>query len=113
MSKTLALSEYNKRASQSLTLKELEVIEGMRSFPKEKIAAAFSTLCNKDVGLKDVELLLLILSLIDAMTPQLTLNKILPGNSSPVWPRHPYVVGDGPFRSSFNALDGIGYAVDL
>ncbi len=69
MSKTIALQEYNKRASCPLDAAEFDLIEGMKSFGTERVAGAFAALTGRELELKDVELAILILDLLSALTP--------------------------------------------
>lgn len=99
MNKTIALAEYNKRADTVLNAKELDLFEGMKSFPPEKISEAFSLLSDRKLNLKDVKLLILILDLVEALTPPAMLIRD-PGTSSPFnWPvRNPVQ----PYRQTYD-----------
>lgn len=89
MNKNVVLVQFNKRVKPGITGSELDLIVGMKDYSPEKICSAFSMLSGKDLGLKDVELLLLIIDLAKA----LEVNPVIPrsdpfgpGRSSPGWP---------------------------
>lgn len=90
MNKNVVLAQFNKRVKAELTGSELDLIVGMKDYSPEKICSAFSLLSGKDLGLKDVELLLLIIDLAKALeintriTPRI--DPFSPGSSSPGWP---------------------------
>lgn len=98
MSKTISLREYNKRASVTLNAKELDLIEGMKSFGEEKVVGAFTALTGRDISEDDVKLAILILELSEALTPPvMTVRDPLVGSPS-IWPRtpsQPYTLGAG------------------
>lgn len=73
MNKTIALREFNKRASVTLDAKEFDLIEGMKSFDKEKVLGAFIALTSREITVADVELAILIIELSEALTPPATL----------------------------------------
>lgn len=73
MNKTIALREFNKRASVKLDSKEFDLIEGMKSFDKEKVMNAFIALTGREIEQGDIELALLIIELSEALTLPATL----------------------------------------
>ncbi len=91
MNKQLVLVQFNKRSTANLTSKDLDVIVGMKGYSMEKIASAFCMLSGKDLGLKDLELLFLIIDLAEALTPAPVItpriNPFGPGQTgTPSWP---------------------------
>ena len=119
MNKTIALVEFNKRASVQLNAKEFDLIEGMKSFDEEKVLNAFIALTGREIGQEDIKLAILIIELSAALTPPAMLirDPNLGGSSSIPWPRSPQPYtqryGDGIMCGSRSALDSIGSAVDL
>lgn len=115
MNKTIALREFNKRASVKLDSKEFDLIEGMKSFDKEKVMNAFIALTGREIGQEDIKLAILIIELSEALTPPLIRDPQLGGSPSMPWPRSPYTqrFGDGIMCGSRSALDSVGSAVDL
>lgn len=88
MNKTIALVEFNKRASVTLNEKEFDLIEDMMSFDKEKVQGAFITLTGREVTVADIDLAILIIELSKALTPpMLTIrDPQLGGSPSLPWP---------------------------
>lgn len=89
MNKNVVLVQFNKRSGTKLTSKDLDVIVGMKGYSTEKVASAFSMLSGKDLGLKDLELLFLIIELAEELTPPVLMPRtdpFTPGRSSPGWP---------------------------
>lgn len=120
MNKTIALVEFNKRASVQLDAKEFDLIEGMKSFDEEKVLNAFIALTGREITADDVKLAILIIDLSAALTPPAVLirDPQLGGSPSLPWPRspiQPYTqrYGDGIMCGSRSALDSVGSAVDL
>ena len=117
MNKTIALVEFNKRASVQLNASEFDLIEGMKSFDEEKVLNAFIALTGREITADDVKLAILILDLSAALTPPAVLirDPQLGGSPSIPWPRSPYTqrYGDGIMCGSRSALDSVGSAVDL
>lgn len=69
MNKTIALVEFNKRASVQLNAAEFDLIEGMKSFDEEKVLNAFIALTGREITADDIKLAILILDLSAALTP--------------------------------------------
>lgn len=117
MNKTIALREFNKRASVKLDSKEFDLIEGMKLFSEEKIHGAFIALTGREISVEDIKLAILIIELSVALTPPAMLirDPNLGGSPSIPWPRSPYTqrFGDGIMCGSRSALDSVGSAVDL
>lgn len=119
MNKTIALREFNKRASVKLDSKEFDLIEGMKSFDKEKVMNAFIALTGREIGQEDIKLAILIIELSEALTPPTLMirDPNLGGSPSIPWPRSPQPYtqryGDGIMCGSRSALDSVGSAVDL
>lgn len=121
MNKTIALREFNKRASVKLDAKEFDLIEGMKSFEKEKVLGAFIALTGREITVEDIKLAILIIELSEALTPPTTLIRDpRPGDSPFNWPVmtnpvQPYrqTFGDGVVCRSNSPLDTIGSACDL
>ena len=91
MNKTIALREFNKRASVKLDSKEFDLIEGMKSFDKEKVMNAFIALTGREISVEDIKLAILIIELSEALTPPAVLirDPQLGGSPSLPWPRSP------------------------
>lgn len=91
MNKNVVLVQFNKRTKAGLIGSELDLIVGMKGYNPEKICSAFSLLSGKDLGLKDLELLLLIIDLEEALRPpSLNIPVVNPwgpgGTGTPRWP---------------------------
>jgi len=88
MNKTIALKEFNKRASVVLNEKEFDLIEDMMAFDKEKVQGAFIALTGREVTVADIDLAILIIELSKALTPPvLTIrDPQLGGSPSLPWP---------------------------
>jgi hypothetical protein len=89
MNKHAVIQQFNKRSNLVINAKELELIDSMKGFSSEKICSAFSTLTGRDMGLKDLELLLLIIELAEALTPMPMIRQVdpfNPGTGTPRWP---------------------------
>lgn len=98
MNKTIALREFNKRASVKLDSKEFDLIEGMKSFDKEKVMNAFIALTGREISVEDIKLAILIIELSEALTPPTTL--IRDSGPSPFnWP--PLNERQTPYRQTF------------
>ncbi len=98
MNKTIALREFNKRASVKLDSKEFDLIEGMKSFDKEKVMNAFIALTGREISVEDIKLAILIIELSVALTPPTTL--IRDSGPSPFnWP--PLNERQIPYRQTF------------
>lgn len=106
MNRHAVIQQFNKRSNLVINAKELELIDSMKSFSPEKICSAFSTLTGRDMGLKDLELLLLIVELAEALTPMPMLtprtDPFTPGRSGPGWPYQNTVTCS---LADFNAVD--------
>jgi hypothetical protein len=88
MNKTIALNEFNKRASVQLNAKEFDLIEGMKSFDEEKVLNAFIALTGREITADDIKLAILIIDLSAALTPPVTLIRDPSLGGSPFnWPR--------------------------
>lgn len=91
MNKQVVLVQFNKRSTVNLLSKDLDVIIGMKGYSLEKVASAFSMLSGKDLGLKDLELLFLIIELAEALSPGLVMPRLEPfGTPTPRHPGWPY-----------------------
>jgi len=92
MNKTVALKEFNKRASVTLNEKEFDLIEDMMAFDKEKVMNAFIALTGREVTVADIDLAILIIELSKALTPPAMLirDPQLGGSPSLPWPSSPY-----------------------
>lgn len=93
MNKTIALREFNKRASVTLDAVELDLIESMKLYDEEKVLGAFIALTGREITVEDVKLAILILELSEALTPPLLTirDPQLGGSPSLPWPRNsPY-----------------------
>jgi hypothetical protein len=103
MNKTIALREFNKRASVKLDAAEFDLIEGMKSFDKEKVLGAFIALTSREITVADIELAILIIELSEALTPPATLIRDPRiGGSPSIWP---VMTNPAPYRQTFG--DGI------
>lgn len=87
MNKHVVLVQFNKRSKVKLINQDLDLIAGMKSYNPEKICSAFSMLSGKDLGLKDLELLLLIIDLAEALEPPVI--RTVPDPFGPTTPRTP------------------------
>ena len=119
MNKTIALKEFNKRASVQLDAKEFDLIEGMKSFDEEKVMNAFIALTGREIGQEDIKLAILIIELSAALTPPAMLirDPQLGGSPSLPWPNRspvtPYtqrwddkvMCGGRGMTNSFTAVD--------
>ena len=101
MNKTIALVEFNKRASVKLDAKEFDLIEGMKSFDEEKVLNAFIALTGREIGQEDIKLAILIIELSAALTPPAMLirDPNLGGSPSIPWP--PLNERQIPYRQTF------------
>lgn len=108
MNKQVVLMQFNKRSTANLTSKDLDVIVGMKGYSIEKVASAFSVLSGKDLGLKDLELLFLIIELAEALSPGLVMPRLEPfGNPTPRhpgWPNQNTVMCSGTTESVMQAI---------
>lgn len=100
MNKTIALKEYNKRGETPLDMTEFDLIEGMKSYSSDKISGAFASLTGRELGLKDVELLILIIELSAVLTPPVQIIRGEDFKWPPLGtpPHHPY-------RSTFGSSE--------
>lgn len=99
MNKTIALVEFNKRASVQLDAKEFDLIEGMKSFDEEKVLNAFIALTGREITADDVKLAILILDLSAALTPPATLIRDPGLGGSPFnWPKTNETI---PYRQTY------------
>ena len=99
MNKTIALVEFNKRASVQLNAKEFDLIEGMKSFDEEKVLNAFIALTGREITADDVKLAILILDLSAALTPPATLIRDPNLGGSPFnWPKTNETI---PYRQTY------------
>jgi len=81
MNNAVVLAQFNKRSVVQLSNADLNVIVSMKSFSPEKICSAFSVLTGKDLGLKDLDLLVMIMDIAEALTPMQ-----IPGITGPSGP---------------------------
>lgn len=106
MNKTIALREFNKRASVKLDSKEFDLIEGMKSFDKEKVMNAFIALTGREIRQEDIELAILIIELSEALTPPMTLIRDPSLGGSPFnWPKTNETIT--PYRQTYGGGDVI------
>lgn len=104
MNKTIALNEFNKRASVKLDAKEFDLIEGMKSFDEEKVLNAFIALTGREITADDIKLAILILELSAALTPPATLIRDPGLGGSPFnWPKTNETIL--PYRQTYGGGD--------
>lgn len=105
MNKTIALNEFNKRASATLNAAEFDLIEGMKSFDEEKVLNAFIALTGREITADDIKLAILILDLSKALTPPAVLIREPGlGGSPSIWPRSNETL---PYRQTYGGGDVI------
>lgn len=106
----LITNQYNARAKKTLSRVQVETLLDLTKYTKDRALRAFEALTDIALSPADYDLLLLVKSIV---------SEVKKGEVDPFkmfgkdGHRGPWVVTDQPLRSSFNALDGVGSAVDL